>query len=235
MNDRFSNNQPCFGRTKVLLWLALFFLGLVSCRQVIPPPPMVVKIPQPQETRSIPSLPPEKETASEEPQAVIDIPPPVPILPPMKGEVRLPPPEPVKIVVKKGQRRLFLYQQGELLKTYPVDLGTNPKGPKICQGDMKTPEGEYFIVQKKDRGQTKFYQAFLLNYPNEADKIRFDLAVKNGLLPKELGMGGLIEIHGEGVGGVGVDWTNGCIALYNRHMEELFSQVQVGTPVWIEP
>jgi lipoprotein-anchoring transpeptidase ErfK/SrfK len=235
MNGNFFINQPWLGRTKVLLWLALFFLGFVSCRQVVPPPPSIVKLPQPQETRLVPSLPPEKETAQEEAQAVMDIPPPVPILPPMKGEVKLPPPETVKIVVKKGQRKLFLYQQGELLNMYPVDLGENPKGPKICQGDNKTPEGQYCFIQKKDRGQTKFYQAFLLNYPNEADRIHYDWAVINGWIPKDIGIGGLIEIHGEGVGGVGVDWTNGCIALLNRHMEELFSQVPVGTPVWIEP
>jgi murein L,D-transpeptidase YafK len=165
----------------------------------------------------------------------MDIPPPVSILPPMKGEVKLPPPETVKIVVKKGQHKLFLYLQGELLKMYPVDLGENPKGPKICQGDMKTPEGQYSIVQKKDRGHTKFYQALLLNYPNEVDRVHYDWAIKNGWIPDDIGIGGSIEIHGEGVGGVGVDWTNGCIALINNQMEELFSQVPVGTPVWIEP
>lgn len=222
------------GRSPWLFLMALLALGLFSCRQVVPPPPSVVKIPQSMETPPLPALTSVVETAKEA-ETVMDIPPPIAILPPMKGEITLPSPEPVKIIVKKSQHKLFVYERGELLKTYPVDLGTNPKGPKICQGDMKTPEGEYCIVQKKDRGQTKFNQAFLLNYPNEGDRIHYEWAVKNGWIPKEIGIGGLIEIHGEGVGGEGVDWTNGCIALLNRHMEELFSQIPVGTPVWIEP
>lgn len=234
MNILSSIDRILLGRSLLLLLTALLILGLFSCRQVVPPPPSVVKIPQSVEHQPLPAAPSEKETAKEA-ETVIDIPPPIPILPPMKGEISLPSPEPVKIIVKKSQRKLFVYEKGELLKTYPVDLGTNPKGPKICQGDMKTPEGEYSIVQKRDRGQTKFYQAFLLNYPNEADRLHYEWAVKNGWVPRDIGIGGLIEIHGEGVGGVGVDWTNGCIALLNRHMEELFSQIPVGTPVWIEP
>lgn len=234
MNILSSIDRILLGRSLLLLLTALLTLGLFSCRQVVPSPPPVVKIPQPMETQPLPAAPSEREPAKEA-KTVIDIPPPIPILPPMKGEIKVPSPEPVKIIVKKSQRKLFVYEQGELLKTYPVDLGTNPKGPKICQGDMKTPEGEYSIVQKKDRGQTKFYQAFLLNYPNDADRIHYEWAVRNGWVPRDIGIGGLIEIHGEGVGGAGVDWTNGCIALLNRHMEELFNQVPVGTPVWIEP
>ena len=227
-------NRLFSGRSLLLLLTVLLALELFSCHQVVPPPPSVVKIPQFMETQPLPAVPSKGEPVKEA-ETVIDIPPPIPILPPMKGEIKLPSPEPVKIIVKKSQRKLFVYEQGELLKTYPVDLGTNPKGPKICQGDMKTPEGQYCIVQKRDRGQTKFYQALLLNYPNEADRIHYDWAIKNGWIPKDVGIGGLIEIHGEGIGGAGVDWTNGCIALLNGHMEELFSEVPVGTPVWIEP
>ncbi len=233
MNRKFFLHPNRQFRTGTLLGLALLFLVLVSCRQVVPPPPAITKVPEPQESVSVPSPPPEKEPPSEEAQIVIDIPSPVPLLPPMEGEIKAPPLEKVKIVIKKAERKLYLYQQGELLKTYPVDLGEDPKGPKICQGDNKTPEGGYCIIQKKDRGETKYSQALLLNYPNETDKIRYELAVKHGWLPRELGTGGLIEIHGEGV--PGVDWTKGCIALLNRHMEELFSQVSVGTPVLIEP
>lgn len=234
MNILSSINRLLLGRSLLLLLTVLLALGVFSCRQVVPPPPSVVKIPQLPESQPAPGVSFERETAKEA-ETVIDIPPPISILPPMKGEIKLPSPVPLKIIVKKSQRKLFVYEQGELSKTYPVDLGTNPKGPKLCQGDMKTPEGAYCIIQKKDRGQTKFYQAFLLNYPNEADRIHYDWAVKNGWIPKDVGIGGLIEIHGEGIGGVGVDWTNGCIALLNQHMEELFGQIPVGTPVWIEP
>jgi murein L,D-transpeptidase YafK len=196
-----------------------------------PPPPLVMNIPLPSETLMVPPGPSEEDLAKTT-RTVVDIPLPVPVLPPLKEEIKVLPPEQLKIVVKKTQRKLFLFQQGELLQVYPIDLGENPKGPKIHQGDMRTPEGEYRIIEKKDRGQTKFYLAFLLNYPNQADRIRYEKAVQDRKLPKDIGIGGLIEIHGEGVG---IDWTKGCIALDNRHMEELFCQIPVGTPVRIEP
>ncbi|MBA4392544.1 MAG: hypothetical protein C0407_03225 [Desulfobacca sp.] len=231
MNFKSSQNTIDFSRTKFLLLLSLFFLGLLSCQQIVQPSSSTVVIPLPPQPLPIPSGPSGEDVAKTA-QAVVDIPPPVPILPPLKEEIKPLPPELWKIVVKKNQRKLFLYQQGELLQIYPVDLGENPKGPKIYQGDMRTPEGEYRIVEKKDRGQTRFHLAFLLNYPNEADRIRYERAVQNGRLPKDKGIGGLIEIHGEGVG---IDWTKGCIALHNRHMQELFSQIPVGTSVRIEP
>lgn len=211
--------------------ILLLIMGLLSCRQVVPPPPAVVKIPTPQEAQPVLS-PPVEEKSAQTAQTVVDIPPPIPILPPMKEEIQIALPEAVKIVVKKNERKLLLYQKGDLLKTYPVDLGKNPKGPKVHQGDMKTPEGDYCIVEKRDLGKTKFYLALVLNYPNESDRFRFDWAVKNGLLPKEIGIGGMIEIHGEGIG---FDWTQGCIALNNSYMQELFKKIPLGTQVRIEP
>jgi murein L,D-transpeptidase YafK len=163
---------------------------------------------------------------------VEDIPPPVPVLTPLKDKVQVLPPESWKIVVKKKQRKLLLFQEGELLKWYPIDLGENPEGPKVHQGDMKTPEGEYRIVEKKNQGQTNYYLAFLLDYPNDSDRIRYEQALKNNQFSEEIGIGGLIEIHGEGIG---VDWTQGCIALINSHMQELFDQIPIGTKVRIEP
>jgi lipoprotein-anchoring transpeptidase ErfK/SrfK len=217
---------------QLLLWLFLVVLGLLSCRQTIPSPPAMVKGPRPAVIPQIPQEPSEEERALAAP-TVLDLPPIIAVLPPLIiKEKKFPPPEPWKIVVKKNQRKLFLYQQGELLKTYPVDLGKSPKGPKICQGDMRTPEGEYKIIAKKDQGQTNFSQALLLNYPNELDRRRYELAVENGLLPRETGIGGMIEIHGEGIG---FDWTKGCIALLNPYMKELFNQVPVGTTVEIDP
>jgi hypothetical protein len=218
-------------RAILFFLLPSLFLGLMSCRQMIPPPPSVGSGPLPSETPPVPSMPSEEEVAKTA-RTVRDIPPPVPILPPLKEEIKLLPPEKCKIVVKKNQHKLFLYQQGELRKIYPVDLGKNPKGPKVYQGDMKTPEGEYRVVAKRDRGQTQFHLAFLLNYPNESDRRRYEMAIKNGLVRNDLGIGSLIEIHGEGMG---FDWTKGCIALFNNHMQELFNQVPLGTPVKIEP
>jgi lipoprotein-anchoring transpeptidase ErfK/SrfK len=231
MKDRFSRNVSDRSRIIFLLLLSLVFLGFLSCRPVVPPPPSVVIIPLPSETLLTSSGPSEEDVAKTA-RPVVDIPPPVPVLPPLKEEIKVLPPEQWKIVVNKTQRKLFLYQQGELCKMYPVDLGKNPKGPKLHQGDMKTPEGDYRVIEKRDRGQTQFYLAFLLNYPNEIDRRRYEMAVKNGVVPNEIGIGSLIEIHGEGIG---FDWTKGCIALDNRHMQELFRQIPVGTVVKIEP
>jgi hypothetical protein len=231
MNDRFFRNTSVLSRAKFFLLLSLLFLGILSCRPVVPPPPTAVIIPLPLESLTVPSGPSEEDLAKTA-QIVLDIPPPVPVLPPLKEEIKLLPPEQWKIVINKTQRKLFLYQQGELCKMYPVDLGKNPKGPKLHQGDMKTPEGDYRVIEKRNRGQTQFYLAFLLNYPNEIDRKRFEMAVKNGVVPNEVGIGSLIEIHGEGIG---FDWTKGCIALDNRHMQELFGQIPVGTVVKIEP
>ena len=231
MTCKHLKNPISLGRTKILFLSAFLFLGLLSCRQVIPPPQRAVAIPPPLETLPAPGLPSSAELAKAA-KAVVDIPPPIPVLPLQEGVTILPSPDQLKIVVKKNQRKLLLYQQGELVKIFPVDLGVNPKGPKLHHGDMKTPEGEYRVVGKRDRGQTNYYLAFLLNYPNESDRIRYEVAVQNGRLPKGIGIGGLIEIHGEGKG---KDWTQGCIALINTHMQELFNQIPVGTTVWIEP
>lgn len=202
-----------------------------------PPPAVTLSPPAPPAGREAPPPSPgarlvSEEEAAAQTQTIVDLPPPIPIQSPLKGEAPLPAPEAVKIVIKKNERRLLLYQKGELLKMFPVDLGKNPSGPKVYQGDMRTPEGDYFIVEKKDIGQTKFYLALVLNYPNEADRLRYDWAVKKGYLPKDIGIGGLIEIHGEGVG---FDWTQGCIALDNPQMQELFRKIPVGTVVHIEP
>jgi lipoprotein-anchoring transpeptidase ErfK/SrfK len=228
------NALRCFRCGVSILFLSL---GLWSCGLLTPPPkvslppqaaPVVREAPQPPSAAAL--LTAEEEAAART-QAVLDIPPPIPILPPLKA-TPLPAPEAVKIVIKKNERKLLLYEKGELRKMFPVDLGKNPSGPKIYQGDMRTPEGEYFIVEKRDIGQTKFYLALVLNYPNDRDRQRYDWAVKKGYLPKDVGIGGMIEIHGEGIG---FDWTQGCIALDNPHMQELFRKIPVGTAVHIEP
>jgi lipoprotein-anchoring transpeptidase ErfK/SrfK len=240
MNGRISEAYNILRRKIPLLLLPLLFLGLISCREWLVPPsslPPTVSTPLPSGPVQAPEAPSEKDL-SKTARVILDIPPPVSILPPLplspegKETINLPPPELWRIVVKKNERKLLLYQKGELLHTYPIDLGEKPWGPKIHQGDMRTPEGDYRIIEKKDRGQTKYYLAFLLNYPNETDRLRYEKAVKEGRFPKDTGIGGLIEIHGYGKG---MDWTQGCIALKNDHIRELFSQIPVGTPVKIEP
>ena len=229
MNGKPTISHGYFSRILFLFFSTFLFLGLLSCSRVIPPPQTATAVPLP--PGPTPNQPSSEELALTA-RIVDDIPPPVPVLPALKDMVQVLPPESWQIVVKKKQRKLLLFQEGELLKWYPIDLGENPEGPKVHQGDMKTPEGEYRIVEKKNQGQTKYYLALVLDYPNDSDRIRYEQALKNKQFSEEIGIGGLIEIHGEGIG---VDWTQGCIALINSYMQELFDQIPIGTKVRIEP
>lgn len=134
------------------------------------------------------------------------------------------------ILVDKLKHKCHLYQSGRIVRTYTIDLG-GPIGDKQRAGDRATPEGMYRVVQKRARGQTTYYKALLINYPNDEDRADFALAKRNGWVSRRAAIGGLIEIHGEG--GRNEDWTLGCMALANRDMDELFRLVDVGTPVTI--
>ena len=79
--------------------------------------------------------------------------------------------------------------------------------------------------------KTKYYKAFLLDYPNDEDTARFKAEIAKGSLPASAKIGGLIEIHGNG--GKGIDWTEGCVALTDREMDLVYKIVKVGTPVTI--
>jgi len=131
------------------------------------------------------------------------------------------------IIVSKADKKLMLYKNGSHYKTYPVGLGKNGYTDKLHAGDKATPEGKYYIIKKKPR--SRFYKALLINYPNEDDRRQFIIAKKKGAISRSVGIGGLIEIHGGGKDGM----TDGCISLENAHIDELFSLVDVGTPVTI--
>jgi L,D-peptidoglycan transpeptidase YkuD (ErfK/YbiS/YcfS/YnhG family) len=135
------------------------------------------------------------------------------------------------IVVYKENHRLTLFQGGRAVRSYPVELGYNSTRDKLHSGDAATPEGRYRITAKKGPGNSTYYKALLLNYPNEEDRAQFERARRNGQLPRWARMGGLIEIHGDG--GRGKDWTKGCVALANSDIDDLFRRVGVGTPVTI--
>lgn len=135
------------------------------------------------------------------------------------------------LVVDKMARELIVYKNGRILKEYPVELGANWVGDKMQQGDKSTPEGLYRILDKKQNGQTRYYKAFLLDYPNAEDKKRFSLNKQNGTLHPDARIGNLIEIHGSG--GKGIDWTDGCIALQDSDMDELFALCPLLTRVTI--
>lgn len=135
------------------------------------------------------------------------------------------------IIVDKFARDLFIYNNGVLIKTYKIELGANWIGDKQREGDRATPEGFYRVTEKLDSGKTRFYKALLLNYPNENDQQDFDLEKQNGTIHESTRIGGAIEIHGNG--GVGTDWTNGCIALKNPDMDSVYWYSSPGTMVTI--
>ncbi len=137
----------------------------------------------------------------------------------------------VAFVVDKLRRRMTLYRSGRKQKTYSVDIGLGGMDRKLRSGDDATPEGVYRVQEIRGPGKSRYYRAFLLDYPNEQDRRRFETARRNGSVPKGAHPGGLIEIHGEG--GRDQDWTRGCIALTNAEMDELSQWVKIGTVVAI--
>jgi len=135
------------------------------------------------------------------------------------------------ILVFKEKNLLILLSRGIPVRRYGAEVGANALGVKARQGDRATPEGRYRIVKKRDRGQSIYHRALLLDYPNAADRERFATAKRRGEIPRGSAIGGLIEIHGEG--GRGQNWTDGCVALSNAEMDDLFARVGIGTRVTI--
>ncbi|OGW45709.1 MAG: hypothetical protein A2Y66_01295 [Nitrospirae bacterium RBG_13_41_22] len=133
----------------------------------------------------------------------------------------------LSIVINKSERTLTVYRRGIVYKTYKIGLGRNGSGDKLHRGDNATPEGRYRIINKLKH--SRYHKALLINYPNEDDQKQFLLAKEKGLVPKDVSIGGLIEIHGGGRDSM----TYGCIAMDNLMIDELFSIAKVGTPVTI--
>ncbi len=137
-----------------------------------------------------------------------------------------------RVVVRKAERQLELYDGDELLKTYTISLGRHPAGDKQQQGDSRTPEGEYLLDWRNPRSQ--FHRSLHISYPDAKDRAD---ARKRGVAP-----GGDIFLHGSpnGLAGseellAGMDWTDGCIAVTNREIEEIWRAVPDGTPITILP
>jgi len=137
-----------------------------------------------------------------------------------------------RIVIDKSERTLTLMRGEQPIRRYPVALGAAPKGAKRFEGDQRTPEGVYHVDYRN--ANSNFHLALRISYPNEADRMR---AIEEGLDP-----GGQIMIHGlkNGQGWLGErhlggDWTDGCIAVTNAEIEEIWSLVDLGTPVEIRP
>lgn len=133
-------------------------------------------------------------------------------------------------VVDKFARKCYVYTGGKLKREFDVELGPNWIGDKNYRGDKATPEGKYHVTRKKSHRETKYYKALLINYPNDEDRAQYAENVRKGRVPRR-GIGGLIEIHGDG--GKGINWTDGCVALTNGDMDRLYEMASVGTQVTI--
>ena len=136
------------------------------------------------------------------------------------------------IVIEKSKRMLTLMSGTKRVQTYRVALGGQPVGAKDRQGDHKTPEGIYSVDAKNPNSQ--FHKALHISYPSQADRAN---ARNLGVSP-----GGDVEIHGLRAkwGWIGAkhrltDWTDGCIALTNEEIDEIYPLIKVGTPVEIRP
>jgi murein L,D-transpeptidase YafK len=141
-------------------------------------------------------------------------------------------PQATEVRVYKAQRRLELWQGKQLLRNYRVSLGLEPIGHKRREGDSRTPEGRYRLTARNERSD--FFLSILVSYPGKEDVER---ARREGVSP-----GGLIMIHGlpndmrfPSEYYANRDWTDGCIALNNADMMEVWMLVPPGTPIHIKP
>ena len=137
-----------------------------------------------------------------------------------------------QVVVVKKERTLQLMSQGRVIKTYRVALGADPIGAKTRQGDHKTPEGLYVLDSRNAHSQ--FYKSIHISYPSAHDRAA---ARQKGVSP-----GGDVFVHGlpKGYGWVGAghrakDWTDGCVAVTNQEIDEIWQAVKDGTPIEIRP
>lgn len=137
-----------------------------------------------------------------------------------------------RVVVLKKERTLELLLGGKVIKTYKIALGGDPVGPKTKQGDHKTPEGLYVLDSRNEH--SKFYKSIHLSYPNARDRAA---ARQMGVSP-----GGDVFVHGlpNGYGAIGAahrlrDWTDGCIAVTDQEIDEIWQEVSTGTPIEIRP
>jgi murein L,D-transpeptidase YafK len=150
-----------------------------------------------------------------------------------------------RLVVKKSERKLYVFDGEKLIRTYDMVLGFAPVGDKEKEGDGKTPEGDFYVFAKNDK--SKFYLSLGVSYPSTEDAERglkenlisreeHDAIIKaindKKMPPQNTRLGGEVYIHG---GGIIKDWTWGCVALRDGEMKEIFDAVEVGTSVRIEP
>ena len=137
-----------------------------------------------------------------------------------------------KVLILKSERQLHLQQRGETIRSYRISLGKQPTGAKQREGDLRTPEGFYWIDWRKP--SDKYQLSLHISYPNARDLAH----AKNAGVPA----GGMIMIHGKPLDEEypewffhTLDWTEGCIAMKNDDMREVWSLVKDGTLIEIRP
>ena len=136
------------------------------------------------------------------------------------------------VLVDKSERKLYLLREGIKYREYSIALGPRPRGHKLHAGDERTPEGRYILDFKTEKSD--FYKAIHISYPNEQDIKR---ASDIGAAP-----GGSIMIHGMPNNTTlppelvqMFNWTDGCIAVTNADMDEIWPAIKPGTPIDIRP
>jgi murein L,D-transpeptidase YafK len=136
------------------------------------------------------------------------------------------------VVVDKSDRKLYLYQAGRVLREFDVSLGLVPTGPKQREGDFRTPEGKYLLDARNTNSD--YFLSIQVSYPNDADRAR---ARAQGVDP-----GGQIMIHGwpnepryDLRRYQDTDWTDGCIAVSNSDMIDIWLMTRESTPIEIRP
>jgi murein L,D-transpeptidase YafK len=136
------------------------------------------------------------------------------------------------VLVVKSERKLYLLKAGEILREFDVSLGLVPKGHKQREGDYKTPEGRYFLDARNP--SSDYFLSIKVSYPNNVDRAR---AIAAGVDP-----GGQIMIHGQPNvpkrderSYQGWDWTDGCIAVSNSDMVDIWLMTRESIPIEIRP
>ena len=137
-----------------------------------------------------------------------------------------------RVLVRKSERRMYLMRGNDVLRAYRVSLGLNPGGAKERAGDFRTPEGSYRLTRRNTRSD--YFLSIQVSYPNDDDMRR---ARRNGWQP-----GGSIMIHGMPNDPrhapdyyATQDWTDGCIAVTNADMVEIWMMTSDNVPIVIQP
>jgi murein L,D-transpeptidase YafK len=142
----------------------------------------------------------------------------------------------VKLIVDKKKRKLYVKYGSKIVRSYKATFGPTPLMNKRMEGDRNTPEGAFKVLSINKKSQ---YHCFLLlNYPNDTSLARFEMLKTQKAIPANAKIGGDIGIHGIWQGGddlieMGVGWTDGCVAIKNKDLDELCLFVSVGTQVEI--